>query len=150
MIYTCSKQSKIDRLWGVFLGHLIQMQNAGIKVEYIRKGEVALNGIRYMPIYHENTMSYDLIGKQRNVQYVPLIGHNIQPLINYLKQFREENRPSGEALEDMIITLFGQYNADNYGKVVHMVRSLETMGIIPGDEAIRIISKLDEIDSQGR
>lgn len=149
MIYTCSKQSKIDRLWGVFLGHLIQMQNAGIKVEYIRKGEVVLNGIRYMPVYHENTMSYDLIGKQQNVRHVPLTGHDIQPLINYLKQFREETRPSGEALEDMIITLFGQYNADNYGKVVHMVGSLETMGIIPGDEANRIISKLDEIDSQG-
>lgn len=149
MIYTCSKQSKIDRLWGVFLGHLIQMQNAGIKVEYIRKGEVVLNGIRYMPVYHENTMSYDPVGKQQNVRHVLLIGHDIQSLINYLKQFREETRPSGEALEDMIITLFGQYNADNYGKVVHMVGSLETMGIIPGDEANRIISKLDEIDSQG-
>lgn len=149
MIYTCSKQSKIDRLWGVFMGHLIQMQNAGIKVEYIRKGEVVLNGIRYMPVYHENTMSYDPVGKQQNVRHVPLIGHDIQPLINYLKQFREETRPSGESLEDMIITLFGKYNADNYRKVVHMVGSLETMGIIPGDEANRIISKLDEIDSQG-
>ena len=89
MIYTCSKQGKIDRLWGVFLGHLIQMQNAGIKVEYVRKGEVILNGKRYKPVYRENTMSYEPIGWRYEKQYIILTGHNIQPLIDYLKPFNK-------------------------------------------------------------
>lgn len=43
MNYICSKQGKIDRLWGCFIKHLTEMQKAGIEVEYIRKGEVILN-----------------------------------------------------------------------------------------------------------
>lgn len=83
MKYICSKQGKIDRLWGVFIQHIIQMQDAGIKVEYIRKGEVSLNGRKYEPIYFDNTMRYEPIGKGgRNIV---LTGHDIQPLIDYLK-----------------------------------------------------------------
>ncbi len=85
MIYICTKQSKIDWLWGIFIQHLIQMQNAGISVEYIRKGEVALNGRRYKPVYFENTMRYEPIGWMYEGSYVVLIGHDIQPIIDYLK-----------------------------------------------------------------
>lgn len=83
MNYICSKQGKIDRLWGVFIQHIIQMQEAGVKVEYIRKGEVVLNGIRYEPVYFENTMRYEPIEKGR--RYIVLTGHDIRPLIEYLK-----------------------------------------------------------------
>lgn len=145
MIYTCSKQSKIDRLWGVFMGHLIQMQNAGIKVEYIRKGEVVLNGIRYKPIYHENTMSYDLIERRRNIHHIVLIGHDIQPLINYLQPLNRGNRPSGEMLEEMIATCFGAYTPENYEKAIHLVHSLGTMGAVSSSEADWMVSKMDEI-----
>lgn len=91
MIYICSKQGKIDKLWGRFIKHLIELQEAGIKVEYVRKGEVILNGIRYEPKYMENTMSWDPIDwdpmKKRNkVKYISCTGYNIQPLIDYLKQ----------------------------------------------------------------
>lgn len=87
MVYICSKQGKIDRLWGVFIGHLLQMQDSGIKVEYIRKGEVVLNGKRYEPVYFENTMRYEPIGWRYEKQYIVLTGHDIQPLIEYLKSF---------------------------------------------------------------
>jgi len=85
MIYICNKQGKIDRLWGVFIGHLLQMQDSGIKVEYVRKGEVVLNGKRYKPVYFENTMRYETIGKAERGSNVVLTGHNIQPLIDYLR-----------------------------------------------------------------
>ena len=87
MVYICSKQGKIDRLWGVFVGHMLQMQDSGIKVEYIRKGEVVLNGKRYKPVYFENTMQYEPIGWSYENQYIILTGHDIQPLIEYLKSF---------------------------------------------------------------
>lgn len=84
MIYICTKQSKIDRLWGIFIQHLIQMKNAGISVEYVRKGEVILNGRRYKPVYFENTMRYEPIGWQYGGGYITLTGHDIQPLVDYL------------------------------------------------------------------
>ena len=59
------------------------MQEAGIKVEYVKKGEVVLNGKRYSPLYFENTMRYEPIGKGGG--NVVLTGHNIQPLIDYLR-----------------------------------------------------------------
>lgn len=90
MIYICSKQGKIDRLWGVFIKHLLQMQDAGIKVVYERKGEVILNGKRYKPVYFENTMRYEPIGWQYGGNYIVLTGHDIQPLIDYLKKEMEE------------------------------------------------------------
>ena len=74
MTYICSKQTKIDRLWGVFIKHILQMEAAGLSVEYVRKGEVILNGWRYEPI-----------GDHKEVN-VLLVGHDIQPLIDYLKK----------------------------------------------------------------
>lgn len=53
MNYICSKQGKIDKLWGRFIKHLLELEAAGIKVEYIRKGEVILNGKRFKPVYKE-------------------------------------------------------------------------------------------------
>lgn len=87
MIYICSNKGKIDKLWGRFIKHILQMQNEGISVEYIRKGEVILNGKRYEPFYRENTMSYDPIGwKYEDGQpYIVFMGYDIQPLITYLK-----------------------------------------------------------------
>lgn len=38
MNYICSKQEKIDKLWGRFIKHLLELEAAGIKVEYVRKG----------------------------------------------------------------------------------------------------------------
>lgn len=85
MTYICSKQVKIDRLWGVFIKHILQMEAAGISVEYVRKGEVILNGRRYEPVYFENTMRYEPIGNHKEGNVV-LVGHDIQPLIDYLKE----------------------------------------------------------------
>ncbi|MCM1500521.1 MAG: hypothetical protein NC124_18825 [Clostridium sp.] len=85
MIYVCTKQSKIDWLWGIFIRHLLQMEAAGIKVEYVRKGEIVLNGRRYKPVYFENTMRYEPIGWQYKERYIILTGHDIQPLIDWLK-----------------------------------------------------------------
>lgn len=62
MVYICTKQGKIDRLWGIFIQRLIQIKNAGINVEYVRKGEVVLNGRRCKLVYFENTMRYEPIG----------------------------------------------------------------------------------------
>lgn len=83
MVYICSKRGKIDRLWGVFIKHLLQIADAGITVEYVKKGEVILNGKRYEPIYFENTMRYEPIG--RSEKPIILIGHDIQPLIERMK-----------------------------------------------------------------
>ena len=90
MVYICSKQGKIDRLWGVFIKHLTEMQNAGIKVEYVKKGEVILDGKRYKPVYFENTVRYEPIGWSYKGEYVVLIGHDIQPLINYIISEKQE------------------------------------------------------------
>lgn len=147
MIYICSNQSKIDRLWGVFFQHLLQMRNAGIEVEYVKKGEVILNGKRYKPVYHENTMSYEPIGWMYRTKYITLTGHNIQPLIDYLVSFNKEKKP-GLALEQMVEYCFGKYTAENYEKVVRMVASLAHIGIIPSYEADRIVSQMDEISNQ--
>ena len=92
MIYICSKQEKIDRCWGVFIRHLLQMQDAGIRVEYERKGEVTLNGKRYKPVYFENTMRYEPIGWNYKGKYIVLTGHDIQPLMDYLKKETEVNQ----------------------------------------------------------
>lgn len=88
MIYICSKQSKIDKLWGRFIKHLQELNSAGIKVEYIRKGEVVLNGKRYKPVYMENTMSWEPIGwrYERGQQYITFTGYDISPLVEYLKK----------------------------------------------------------------
>lgn len=85
MIYICSKQGKIDKLWGRFIKHLVELQEAGIKVEYIRKGEVVLNGKRYQPMYMENTMRWEPIGWHYEKKYITFTGYDIQPLIDYLK-----------------------------------------------------------------
>lgn len=91
MKYICNKQGKIDKLWGRFIKHLLEMQEAGINVEYVRKGEVILNGIRYEPIYMENTMHYEPLDK--NVRYVVCTGYDIQPLIEYLKEREQHETP---------------------------------------------------------
>ncbi len=62
MNYVCTKQSKIDKLWGRFIKDLFYMQAQGIKVEYVKKGEVLLNGKRFAPKYTERMVSYDPIG----------------------------------------------------------------------------------------
>ena len=59
MLYICSKQGKIDKLWGRFIKHLLELSEAGVKVEYIRKGEVVLNG---KPI--GNRHAYDYFRKE--------------------------------------------------------------------------------------
>lgn len=61
------------------------MKNAGINVEYVRKGEVVLNGKRYKPVYFENTMRYEPIDWQYGEACIILTGHDIQPLIENLK-----------------------------------------------------------------
>lgn len=147
MNYICSKQGKIDRLWGCFIKHLTEMQKAGIEVEYIRKGEVILNGKRFAPLYCENTMSYDPIGWMYERGYICFTGHDITPLIKYLVQFNKD-MAVGKPLEDMVTDCFGEYSPENYEKVVKIVASLSHMGIIPSYEADRIVSKLDEIDSE--
>lgn len=147
MKYICSKQGKIDKLWGVFFQHLLQMRNAGIKVEYVRKGEVVLNGKRYEPVYFENTMRYEPIGWKYKKKYIALTGHNIQPLIDYLIQFNHQE-VKGKALEDMIVYCFGEYTCENYEKVICMVKSLAHMGIITEGEASVINDRIDRIDSQ--
>lgn len=86
MLYICSKQGKIDKLWGRFIKHLLELSEAGVKVEYIRKGEVVLNGKRYKPVYMENTMSWEPIGWMYGPEqnYIVFIGYDITPLIKYL------------------------------------------------------------------
>lgn len=86
------KTGKNRQAWGVFIRHLLQMQDAGIRVEYERKGEVTLNGKKYKPVYFENTMRYEPIGWHYKEQYIVLIGHDIQPLIDYLKKEMEVNQ----------------------------------------------------------
>lgn len=85
MNYICEKRGKIDRLWGVFIKHLLQIQAAGIEVEYVKKGEIILDGNRYSPLYFENTMRYEPIGK--GGVNVVLTGHDIQPLIDKLRRY---------------------------------------------------------------
>lgn len=90
MIHNCTKIGKIERLWGYFIKHLLQMKEAGIQVEYVRKGEVVLNGIRFQPIYFENTMRYEPVGNKNGKHNVILIGHDIEPLIKYLKTVADD------------------------------------------------------------
>lgn len=87
MIYICSKQGKIDKLWGRFIKHLLELQDAGIRVEYVRKGEVLLNGKRFKPIYMENTMRWEPMGwkYEPGIPYIVFTGYDIEPLISYLK-----------------------------------------------------------------
>lgn len=101
MIYICSNKGKIDKLWGRFINHLLQMQNEGISVEYVRKGEVILNGKRYEPFYRENTMSYAPIGwKYEDGQpYIVFTGYDIKPLINYLKGLKAKSYEKSRAEE---------------------------------------------------
>ena len=107
MIYICSKQGKIDKLWGRFIKHLIELQEAGIKVEYVRKGEVILDGKRYEPMYMENTMSWEPLDKKE--KYISCTGYNIQPLIDYLKSKKKQTNGdlirsmSDEALADAML-----------------------------------------------
>lgn len=88
MTYICSKQVKIDRLWSIFIKHILQMEAAGISVEYVRKGEVILNRWRYGRVYFENTMRYEPSGSHKEGNVV-LVGHDIQPFIEYLKKVDE-------------------------------------------------------------
>lgn len=92
MIYICSKQGKIDKLCGRFIKHLLELQAVGIQVEYIRKGEVILDGKRFKPIYMENTMQWEPLGwkYEPGVQYIVFTGYNIDPLIRYLKGGRRK------------------------------------------------------------
>lgn len=62
MIYICSKQGKIDKLWGRFIKDLFKMQQSGIQVEYVRKGEVLLNGLRFKPMYTEKMEDWQPMG----------------------------------------------------------------------------------------
>lgn len=87
MKYVCEKQSKIDRLWGYFIQNLLEMRDAGIKVEYVRKGEVVLNGIRYEPVYFEKTMQWNPIDRKQGAKYIITTGHDVRPLIEYLVKF---------------------------------------------------------------
>lgn len=106
MNYICSKQGKIDKLWGRFIKHLLELEAAGIKVEYIRKGEVILNGKRFEPVYKENTMSWEPIGwrYEPGQNYITFVGYDISPLIKYLTKDRGKN---GLPLEDAVEECFG-------------------------------------------
>lgn len=143
MNYICSKQEKIDKLWGRFIKHLLELEAAGIKVEYIRKGEVILNGKGFDPVYMENTMSWKPIGwrYEPGQNYITFAGYDISPLIKYLTKDRGKN---GLPLEEC----FGANTPENYEKSVRFVASLGKMGIIPSYEADRIVSQMDEIISQ--
>lgn len=90
MNYICSKQGKIDKLWGRFIKHLLELEAAGIQVEYIRKGEAILNGKRFEPVYKENTMSWEPIGwrYEPGQNYITFVGYDISPLIKYLTKDR--------------------------------------------------------------
>ena len=147
MNYICSKQGKIDKLWGRFIKHLLELEAAGIKVEYIRKGEVILNGKRFEPVYKENTMSWEPIGwrYEPGQNYITFVGYDISPLIKYLTKDRGKN---GLPLEDAVEECFGANTPENYEKDVRFVASLGKMGIIPSYEADRIVSQMDEIISQ--
>lgn len=147
MNYICSKQDKIDKLWGRFIKHLLELEAAGIKVEYIRKGEVILNGKRFDPVYMENTMSWKPIGwrYEPGQNYITFTGYDISPLIKYLTKGRGKN---GLLLEDAVEECFGANTPENYEKSVRFVASLGKMGIIPSYEADRIVSQMDEIISQ--
>ena len=147
MNYICSKQGKIDKLWGRFIKHLQELSSAGIKVDYIRKGEVILNGKRYSPVYMENTMRWEPIGWQYEPgqNYITFTGYDISPLVRYLTKDRGKN---GLPLEDAVTECFGAYTPENYEKYVRLVASLGTMGIIPSYEADRIVSQMDEISNQ--
>ena len=109
MIYICSKQGKIDKLWGRFIKHLTELQEAGIKVEYVRKGEVILDGKRYEPMYMENTMSWMPLDKKE--PYIACTGYSIQPLIDYLKSKQKQTNAdlirsmSHEALADAMLEI---------------------------------------------
>lgn len=143
MNYICSKQEKIDKLWGRFIKHLLELEAAGIKVEYIRKGEVILNGKGFDPVYMENTMSWKPIGwrYEPGQNYITFAGYDISPLIKYLTKDRGKN---GLPLEEC----FGANTPENYEKSVRFVASLGKMGIIPSYEADRIVSQMDEISNQ--
>lgn len=147
MNYICSKQDKIDKLWGRFIKHLLELEAAGIKVEYIRKSEVILNGKRFDPVYMENTMSWKPIGwrYEPGQNYITFTGYDISPLIKYLTKGRGK---SGLLLEDAVEECFGANTPENYEKSVRFVASLGKMGIIPSYEADRIVSQMDEIISQ--
>lgn len=147
MNYICSKQGKIDKLWGRFIKHLLELEAAGIKVEYVRKGEVILNGKRFKPVYKENTMSWEPMGwgYEPWQNYITFIGYDISPLIKYLTKDRGKN---GLPLEGAVEEWFGANTPENYEKGVRFVASLGKMGIIPSYEADRIVSQMDEISNQ--
>lgn len=128
------------------LGSILE-PSAGIKVEYIRKGEVVLNGKRYSPVYMENTMRWEPMGWQYEggQNYITFTGYDISPLVRYLTKERGKN---GLPLEDAVEECFGEHTPENYEKYVRLVASLGTMGIIPSYEVDRIISQMDEISGQ--
>ena len=116
-------------------------------MEYVRKGEVILNGKRFKPVYKENTMSWEPMGwgYEPWQNYITFIGYDISPLIKYLTKDRGKN---GLPLEGAVEECFGANTPENYEKGVRFVASLGKMGIIPSYETDRIVSQMDEISNQ--
>ena len=65
--------------------NLIREVPPDIRENRRKKGEIILNGNRYSPLYFENTMRYEPIGK--GGVNVVLTGHDIQPLIDKLRRY---------------------------------------------------------------
>lgn len=140
MNYICSKQSKIDKLWGRFIKHLIELRESGVKVEYVRKGEVILDGKRYNPVYMENTMSWEPVGWRYQRNYITFTGYDIQPLITYLQIERERNQDKQSiskkygltpeelrlAYEEQQVIYDHQNISENLGWILDMVDTLYT------------------------
>ncbi len=61
---------------------------------------------------------------------------------------RVELMKHGEMLHNMMQTVFGGYSHENYEKVLHIIASLCTMGIVTKQEADRILSELDRIEAE--
>lgn len=149
MIYICSKQSKIDKLWGRFIKHLIELRESGVKVEYVRKGEVILDGKRYKPCYMENTMDWEPIGWHYQRNYITFTGYDIQPLITYLQLERERNPDKqsisekyGMTAEELRLAYLEQQHiydrqniVENLGWILDMVDTLYTDDELRKDDA---------------
>lgn len=147
MNYIVRNKKRLTSSGGRFIKHLLELEAEGIKVEYVRKGEVILNGKRFKPVYKENTMSWEPMGwgYEPWQNYITFIGYDISPLIKYLTKDRGKN---GLPLEGAVEECFGANTPENYEKGVRFVASLGKMGIIPSYEADRIVSQMDEISNQ--
>ena len=157
MIHICSKQSKIDKLWGRFIKHLIELRESGVKVEYIRKGEVILDGKRYEPFYMENTMRWEPIGWRYERNYITFTGYDIQPLITYLRIERERNQEKqsisekyGMTAEELRLAYLEQQKiydcqniSENLGWILDMIDTLYTTDELREDK--EFLSKSAEL-----